>query len=416
MVLVRFELVQTFLSRDFQYKAIMQAESQRQRDCHARRMSSDVARPGQRAVTRRLAAKMAHTSNGLSKAVAILTSDGTAPGDLETLAKVVAKTPTDAADFPEATRATIAVEGAEAKNRVFVDPSTVLTAILACANNSSSDIAGVCFEHVKSLLGRAHSGGKNHFLSFFSFLIEEVARDPAGKCFKALSTAKYIAIAKPKSSVPGDIRPIGITSVFRRIYGKYVMIESGKLLGGVLSSRKCNPQFAVGVSSGANILGLATSIQREVAPTHVSAAIDVKNAFNELQRPLLFEALSKFRENFRCPKELRRYDAFLAYTRSHYAHGPQELSSFMSDGERKDVMCSRGVNQGCPHGTALFSIALDFIVLAVFEEHGHLFPSVSSNWFADDGVASGPVLRSSSSHASEASTLTKQASSSPSKD
>ncbi|CAL6423086.1 unnamed protein product [Bathycoccus prasinos] len=95
------------------------------------------------------------------------------------------------------------------KNRVFVDPSTVLTAILACANNSSSDIAGVCFEHVKSLLGRAHSGGKNHFLSFFSFLIEEVARDPAGKCFKALSTAKYIAIAKPKSSVPGDIRPIG---------------------------------------------------------------------------------------------------------------------------------------------------------------------------------------------------------------
>ena len=37
-----------------------------------------------------------------------------------------------------------------------------------------------------------------------------MARDPDGKCFKALSAAKYIAIAKPKSSVPGDIRPIGI--------------------------------------------------------------------------------------------------------------------------------------------------------------------------------------------------------------
>jgi len=219
-----------------EYKAIMEAESQRQRDCHTRRTSSNVAPPTQRAMSRRLAAKTAHTSNGLSKAVAILTSDGTAPGDLETHAKIVAKTPTDAAEFPEATLATIAEEGAEAKNRVFIDPSTMSTAILACPNNSSSDIPGVCFEYVKGLLGRAHSGGKNHFLSFFSFLIEEVARDPDGKCFTALSTAKYIAIAKPKSSVPGDIKPIGITSVFRRIYGKYVMIESGKLLGGVLSS------------------------------------------------------------------------------------------------------------------------------------------------------------------------------------
>ena len=168
--------------------------------------------------------------------VAILTSDGTAPGDPETLAKIVAKTPTDALEFPEETLADIAEEGAEAKNRVFIDPGKVSVAILACANNSSSDIAGVSFELIKSLLGRAHSGGKNNFLSFFSFLIEEVARDPDGKCFSALSAAKYIAIAKPKSSIPGDIRPIGITSVFRRIFGKYVMIESGKLVGGVLSS------------------------------------------------------------------------------------------------------------------------------------------------------------------------------------
>jgi len=84
-----------------EYKAIMEAESQRQRDCHARRASSNVEPPTQRAMSRRLAAKTAHTSNGLSKAVAILTSDGTAPGDLETLAKIVAKTPTDATEFPD---------------------------------------------------------------------------------------------------------------------------------------------------------------------------------------------------------------------------------------------------------------------------------------------------------------------------
>jgi len=79
-----------------EYKAIMEAESQRQRDCHARRTSSNVEPPTQRVMSRRLAAKTAHTSNGLSKAVAILTSDGTAPGDLETFDKIVAKTPTDA--------------------------------------------------------------------------------------------------------------------------------------------------------------------------------------------------------------------------------------------------------------------------------------------------------------------------------
>ena len=32
-----------------------------------------------------------------------------------------------------------------------------------------------------------------------------------------------------------------------------------------------------------------------------------------------------------------------------------------------------------------------FVVRDVFENHGHLFPSVTSNWFADDGVASGPL-------------------------
>lgn len=58
-----------------------------------------------------------------------------------------------------------------------------------------------------------------------------MARDPTGECFKALTTTKYIAIAKPKSAVPGDIRPIGITLALRRIFGKYVMIESGKLIG-----------------------------------------------------------------------------------------------------------------------------------------------------------------------------------------
>ena len=179
------------------------------------------------------------------------------------------------------------------------------------------------------------------------------------------------------------------------------MIESGKLIGEVLSNREKHPQFAVGVPSGANILGIETNIRREVAPSDVSVAIDISNAFNMLERPFLFEALSCFRKNFEQPKDLRRFDTFTAYARAHYAHGPQGLSFFMADGERKSVMCSRGVNQGCPHGTALFSIALDEIVKRVFKQEEllvrlkvqpqHRFPSVFSDWFADDGVASGPL-------------------------
>jgi len=384
-----------------EYRAIMEAESARQRAGHARRASADKPPPDQKAVTRRLAAKTAHTSNGLQKAVAILTSDGTAPGTQETLAKLREKTPASEKEFSAKAREGVAEEAAEAKNRVFFRPTMLSTAILACANNSSSDIAGVCFEHIKSLLGRANSGGKNDFLSLICFLLEEVARDPHGECFFALTAAKYIAIAKPKSSVPGDIRPIGITSVLRRIFGKYVMIESGKLIGEVLSSRERNPQFAVGVRSGANILGIETNIRREVAPSDVSVAIDISNAFNMLERPFLFEALSCFRKNFEQPKDLRRFDTFTSYARANYAHGPQDLSFFMADGERKSVLCSRGVNQGCPHGTALFSIALDEMVKRVFTQEEllvrlkvqphHRFPSVFSNWFADDGVASGPL-------------------------
>ena len=383
-----------------EYKFIMEAESARQRTGHARRAAADKPPPDQKAVTRRLAAKTAHTSNGLQKAVAILTSDGTAPGTEETLAKLIEKTPAAEKEFSAEAREIVAVEGAEAKNRVFFRPSTLSTAILACANNSSSDIAGVCFEHIKSLLGRANSGGRNHFLSFLCFLLEEVARDPKGKCFKAMTAAKYIAISKPKSDVPGDIRPIGITSVLRRIYGKYVMFESGKIIGNVLSSRERNPQFAVGVPSGANILGIESNIRREVAPADVCVAIDISNAFNMVDRSFLFKALSRFRENFK-HKELRFYDNFMSYARAHYAHGPQDLSFFMADGERKSVKCSRGVNQGCPHGTALFSIVLDEVVCGIFEveessvrlgfQPHHRFPTVFSNWFADDGVVSGPL-------------------------
>ena len=99
-------------------------------------------------------------------------------------------------------------------------------------------------------------------------------------------------------------------------------------------------------------------------------------------------------------EDLRCFDTFSSYARANYAHGSQDLSFFMANGERESVMCSRGVNQGCPHGTALFSIVLDEVVRGIFEVEEnsvrlgfrprHRFPTVFSNWFADDGVASGP--------------------------
>jgi len=95
-----------------EYKFIMEAESARQRTGHARRAAADKPPPDQKAVTRRLAAKTAHTSNGLQKAVAILTSDGTAPGTEETLAKLIEKTPAAEKEFSAEAREIVAVEGA----------------------------------------------------------------------------------------------------------------------------------------------------------------------------------------------------------------------------------------------------------------------------------------------------------------
>lgn len=61
--------------------------------------------------------------------------------------------------------------------------------------------------------------------------------------------------------------------------------------------------FAVGVASGANILGIETNIRREVDPMHVSVAIDMANAFNMGKRKFLFKAFSRFRKNFQQPKD-----------------------------------------------------------------------------------------------------------------
>lgn len=82
------------------------------------------------------------------------------------------------------------------------------------------------------------------------------------------------------------------------------------------------------------------SIQREVAPTDVSVAIDISNAFNMLERPLFFEALSSFRKGLESERDLRRYDTFSSYAHAHYLHGPQDLSFFMADGKRKSLSFS----------------------------------------------------------------------------
>ena len=52
--------------------------------------------------------------------------------------------------------------------------------------------------------------------------------------------------------------------------------------------------FAVGVASGANILGIETNIRREVDPMHVSVAIDMANAFQYGQTEVPFQSILAF--------------------------------------------------------------------------------------------------------------------------
>ena len=91
-------------------------------------------------------------------------------------------------------------------------------AIKSAPKGRTKDVEGVRFEHLQGIVKFANKEA----LSALTLIIETMARHPRA-AFKTIAKARMVGIPKKET----QIRPIGITSVFRRVWGKVVLTDVG---------------------------------------------------------------------------------------------------------------------------------------------------------------------------------------------
>jgi hypothetical protein len=179
--------------------------------------------------------------------------------------------------------------------------------------------------------------------------------------------SRLVALRKPN----GGVRPIAVGEAWPRALGRIV----AKVCSSALQDFFLPLQLGVGTAGGAESIIHCTklfheSIIKDPSSNNAILTIDYRNAFNCVRRGAITAAL---------PEELSNLRSFL-----HWSYGaPTPLLS--GNGE---VICqsSTGVRQGDPLGPALFSIALQPILLKLAEA----FPNIKILGYMDDTTLLGP--------------------------
>jgi len=172
----------------------------------------------------RAAAATMHHPGGISAAMKLLESAGSAPGNADTLQKLRDLCPR-ADDVPAEVNDAINdfFASGEAGSTVCIAPDTVAKAIRQAKRGKVHDLEGLRFEHLQSFVRFGPvENVKNQSLGLITFLLETLARNPRA-AFQTLSRARIVGVPKPKD--PEALRPIGITSVFRRLWAKTIVLN-----------------------------------------------------------------------------------------------------------------------------------------------------------------------------------------------
>jgi hypothetical protein len=326
------------------------------------------------------AAKQTTNPGGISAAMMVLESKGCAPATMATFDTLVALTPKARRKIDE----DVAKDLASAKHELAqLDLALVRRCIKGAPRGKTKDLAGLRFEHLQTCL----SIGGPFANGFLTLLLEQTMRHPEMVGY-AIVKARSVGISKKDDS----IRPIGITSVFRRIWAKLIIREHGKVFEKILSHRhKQTCQLAVGVKGGAMKAGIFANVLRDANPEHVHVQLDVKNAFNTVDRTRMIKALLSLPTDTKEGKAAR--SALASFVDAVYARGETPLTFYTDDGPQK-LECSTGVTQGCGMGTLLFALTFQDIICTILEEDEHKsrreFERVFVTAYADDGVVSGP--------------------------
>ena len=88
---------------------------------------------------------------------------------------------------------------------------------------------------------------------------------------------------------------------------------------------------------------------------HATLQLDVKNAFNELDRNAMLRAARRFGPSL------------YGFAAALYGNGKQDLAYFLDGADVEAIECETGVTQGCGLGTLLFALAFHECIIAELE-------------------------------------------------
>ena len=178
-----------------------------------------------------------------------------------------------------------------------------------------------------------------------------------------LAGASLIAIQKPA----GGVRPVACGDAIRRLTSKLML----KRVLPLVSPKLLPTQLGISVPAATEIIfhRVASQIANSTDDQKTFLVLDLKNAFNCIDRSCIMEAVMKYAPS------LARWFLWCYSVPSRLCFGKFQLTS------------EQGVQQGDPLGSLLFALGIHDCVVNVSLTPGVLW----SGWYADDATIQAPL-------------------------
>eukprot|EP00971_Amphidinium_carterae_P153696 3047605-Amphidinium_carterae.1 len=159
---------------------------------------------------------------------------------------------------------------------------------------------------------------------------------------RCMSTIHILALRKDGRPGVENVRPISVPAIWRKLLSTMIVKHHETEVKTYLGSR----QFGVGVSSGVSRFATQISQLAEASQTGVFIQTDISNAFGSIHRHSLQDALGL------CSPSLAMCArSWLSRESTGYIQMPAN--------KRRQVLSSRGLQQGDPLSALAFSVALE---------------------------------------------------------
>jgi hypothetical protein len=299
----------------------------------------DPSRPGTRGTNSKVndeAARRARRCKELfyrgspSKALAALTSAPLAPADDTTIRLLSDRHPPAEQHIP------LHLLDPGAGPPPTLTRQQVLHALHTSSRGSAGGPSGWTFEHLRILSGSSEAE------DLLADLVILLARGQVPAAARGLYTSsRLIPLDKRRPDGSRDVRPVAVGEVFLRLAGRALCLATRGDFARLLLPH----QFGVGVSCGAESVVRVIQRALHLRRGWVVLALDLRNAFNEVERRAVFEGVERAGLTHLLP-----YLQFAYGTASDLRYQAGALSATLDS--------VRGVRQGDPLGPALFALAI----------------------------------------------------------